>query len=684
MTKATERAAQRKKTKRLNSLRKWRAKDTSRFEAIERRERGEAARLGAIRRRDGQPATFLSRATLERRRREYLDSPTVRVPESISPRAICAALLVAFALPIVVALGADIAVLLAGEHGATVAQAPSVHHVPESGLLHHKIAVFTSHPQPRHPAHALTKVKPHGSAVAAAPQRPFFRSIIANIQKIFSRNPEPQAAPQRVASQPQAGLPVRLAPRALHHPKRHAVVAHHRTHASPWSISPDGTWTALVRAPFSSPDTQFSASAGRLIALERSATDSDGAIVSMRSPGNVQVTITSPDRTAFIRLPAPDDEPAAFDVSAMAVGPHLVNVGWTPIAATANISGYKVYRSSGEGERDQLIAQLPASSHTLHDKEVDASSRYRYVVVADTSSDPLRVSTQTISTPAELPASSANALNGKGMFLYFSSLAGDPHSYRRYDPEAVITEARTAGIGFIELRMARGSCVMAQTPGARGWLDHLIDAAAAANIKLVAWTVPRRVTTEDLAQTVAAASYTTPQGNGFSGLALDLETGERYMGRGAEAKENLVQYIDAIRSAVGQHYLIVATVASPGTNHLTNDDYPFARIAAFADVLQPMEYWHYFYESTHHEYAHGEVASAAKKAVLRTRELAGRDIPVNVAGQSVDLEGTGAPSGREIAWSLKSAKSVGAIGEAFFDWAGTRPDAWAAIQAFDW
>jgi len=70
--------------------------------------------------------------------------------------------------------------------------------------------------------------------------------------------------------------------------------------------------------------------------------------------------------------------------------------------------------------------------------------------------------------------------------------------------------------------------------------------------------------------------------------------------------------------------------------------------------------------------------------VARTRALAGRDIPVDVAGQSVDLEGTGAPSGREISWSLGGAKSAGGIGETFFDWAGTRPDAWAAIQAFDW
>ncbi len=248
----------------------------------------------------------------------------------------------------------------------------------------------------------------------------------------------------------------------------------------------------------------------------------------------------------------------------------------------------------------------------------------------------------------------------------------------------MIATAQRAGIHVIELRMARGSSAMAQTDSARLWLNRLIDAAARNDISLIAWTVPRRPTTVDLAQTVGAASYRTPAGNGFVGLALDLETGDRYMGDNPRARSAMVQYIRAVRAATGPHYLIVATVVSPEMGNHTNRDYPYAKIAAYADVLQPMAYWHYFEETSHHEYARREVAGAAAAAVARTRALAGRDIPVDVAGQSVALQGTGAPSGREILWSLRGAKSAGGIGETFFDWAGTGPDAWAAIQAFDW
>jgi hypothetical protein len=443
-------------------------------------------------------------------------------------------------------------------------------------------------------------------------------------------------------------------------------------------------WTAVIHAPAALNDPSFSASTGQLIELERSALDGDSATVTIGWSRPVSVAISAQGQTLTHSLAAPDDSPRAFEATARAVGPHLIDVGWTPLAASAAVTDYRIYRSDDDGGGPQLIAQLPAKKHALQDRNVDADARYHYAVVAQLATDAVQATTGIIATPGELPAVSSSVLAGKGMFLYFSSLHDDPHSFRRYDPEAVIGMAQKAGIRVIELRMARGSSAMAQTDGARAWLNRLIDAAARSDISLIAWTVPRRATTVDLAQTVAAASYKTPAGNGFVGLALDLETGDRYMGGNPRARTSMVQYIRAVRAATGPRYLIVATVVSPEMGHHTNEDYPYAKIAAYADVLQPMAYWHYFDETSHHEYARREVSGAAAAAVARTRELAGRDIPVDVAGQSVALQGTGAPSGREILWSLRGAKSAGGIGETFFDWAGTRPDAWAAIQAFDW
>jgi hypothetical protein len=280
---------------------------------------------------------------------------------------------------------------------------------------------------------------------------------------------------------------------------------------------------------------------------------------------------------------------------------------------------------------------------------------------------------------------SFHSISGKGMFLYFTPDPADPeHGYAAYDIDTVIGKAVAAGIRDIELRLAYGSFFQASNPGARLWLDRFIDASAAAGIPLLAWEVPRQANISDISEAIAIARYRTPAGNGFAGLALDIENGDDYMGDGDAAKQGMVDYIHQVRQAVGRRYLVVATIVSPRLTHWTNAQYPYARIAPYASVLQPMEYWHYFYESSHHLYLQDGVSNAIAGAVTLTKQLAGRDVPVNVAGQSDDLGGTGVPSPDEIAWSLAAAKHAGAIGEMFFDWQGTPADLWPAIGAFAW
>ena len=699
-----DRGQRAQKYQRIKSLTERTRKHPERFGALERREATDEARRARLRGLGTVAARAIADAVLERRREQYIRIPLpeaapdpsqtpraaqLQATRSISIQAICTAILAAFAIPVLVAVIADVV--------------PSAH--PRLHQLHPVIALrlkpaphghngpavravarpATAQPRITLPAPARTpqvhaspaSAPPATTNVALAPQRMLAPAPLAPLQKpalqpqpLLARTPAPSVFSAVFG---ESALPL---PRTAVTPK---IPPH-----TPWRLSADGHWVTTLRAPRSMHHVAFRTTAGEVLALEPSAALGERAILRLKRAASVMVTMASPDRSLTEKLSAPDQALAAFAVTAQPIGPHLISVGWTPLAAASGVAGYKVYRSDAEGGANELIAELPRQRNSWRDSTVDAGSRYRYLVMADAPDSDIHASAEGVVTPPELPAASADALAGKGMFLYFSSLGSDPHNYRRYDPDTVIGEAQKAGIRVIELRMARGTSFMAETPPARAWLNHIIDGASAAGIKLIAWTVPRRVTTEDVLQSVSAAEYQTPSGNGFVGLALDLETGARYMGDGAAAKDAMVRYIDAVRTAVGPHYLLVATVASPMMGHLTNADYPYARIAAYADVMQPMEYWHYFDESAHHAYAHGEVAGVATATVLRTRALAGRDIPVNIAGQSVDLEGTGAPSGREISWSLDAAKSVGAIGETFFDFAGTQPDGWAAIQAFEW
>jgi hypothetical protein len=481
-------------------------------------------------------------------------------------------------------------------------------------------------------------------------------------------HPAPQATPEG------SGVRLALAP---------PTETTRQPRVGPWTLSPDGTWRTEVEAPPGSRDVSFSTTAGELIKLEPSSVHPDAATLDLASARPVRVVMTWPGHSVVKLLPAPDDHPEAFSVAARALGPHLVRVGWTPLAAAVGVDSYRILRSDNEGGPPEIVATVAAGQHAWQDGTVAPGATYRYTVVAQAADDPLQASTGVISTPPALDTQPISSLRGKGMFLYFSTLPGDARSFRRYDPQDIVARARAAGIRVIELRMARGACMMAETPAARAWLNQTIDAAAQAGITLLAWTVPRRDNAEDIAQSVAAAAYRTPKGNGFAGLALDLETGSNYMGDGRTARQAMVAYVAAVRAALGPGYLLVAIVESPAMGH-ADADYPYAAIARYASVLQPMEYWHYFDRSVHHKYGREEVAGAAARAVSRLRALAGRDVTIDLAGQSVDLAGTGSPSGREIAWSLAGAKGAGAVGEVFFDWAGTRPDGWAAIQAFDW
>ncbi len=472
-----------------------------------------------------------------------------------------------------------------------------------------------------------------------------------------------------------------------------------RITSSRWRLTPDGTWKAVVHAhyadaagadlPLVHAQVAWSASAGKTLDQVHWTYSDPATLLTLAVSHAVTVTakpVNPQNRTVTLQLAAPADDAASFACVAQSVGPHLVNIGWTPLNDAIGVTSFKLYRRESSAAHGRLIASLSGNAHAFHDGGVWPEHHYRYGVVAlSSSAAPLHARSNAVELTADMPVTSLDAISGKGMFLFFTPDPADPeHGYSSYDIGAVMAQASAAGLSDIELRLAYGSFFEASNPGARAWLDRFIDASAASGIQLLAWEVPRRAMTSDIAEAIAIARYRTPEGNGFSGAALDIENGDDYMGDGDDAKQGMVDYIHQVRQAVGRRYLVVATIVSPRLTHWTNAQYPYARIAPYASVLQPMEYWHYFYETSHHVYAQAGVSGAVAGAVTLTKRLAGIDVPVNVAGQSDDLGGTGVPTPDEIGWSLAAAKSSGAIGEMFFDWRGTPADRWSAIGAFAW
>ena len=464
--------------------------------------------------------------------------------------------------------------------------------------------------------------------------------------------------------------------------------------ARPWTLTADGTWTtvASLAVPAGADpkklDVTFASDSADVLALDPNAILAPGAIVTVGAtdqPVTVVATSTNPAvGRQSLDIPAPPVDPAAFAAVAQAIGPHLIDVGWMPLPATSNVVEYKIYRRTAGARHGALVASVSPTGRTWHDDSVAPSTSYKYTVVAALDGGDLVASTRFVSTAGAMTSSNVDAISGKGMFLYFTPSTADENGYDKYDPNAIIAKAVSSGISHIEVRMARGTFFEGGNAASRAWLDALIDKAAASGIKLIAWQVPRRASSADAAAAVAAARYETAGGNGFAGLSLDIEDGDNYMGVGDAAKQRMVDHIQTVRQAVGPDFLLVATVMSPALTHWTNARYPFARIAPFASVMQPMEYWHHFYSSSHHAYTQDEVASACADSVSLTRQVAGRDIPINVAGQSDDLGTTGPPSPDEIGWCLAASKNAGAIGQTFFDWRGTNDDNWTAIAGFAW
>jgi hypothetical protein len=241
-------------------------------------------------------------------------------------------------------------------------------------------------------------------------------------------------------------------------------------------------------------------------------------------------------------------------------------------------------------------------------------------------------------------------------------------------------QAVHAGLHYVELRTAYGA-YWEITPEAKPTIDALIDGLAAHGIGTIGWTVPRDTTFEDIQATVHTAYYRTARGTPLTGVAVDLERGDEFMGGDPQKLNALWRYMEYVRDALGPRYLLVATVEDPYLEHLNVAKYPYPQIAQYSDVLQPMAYWRMMRRTPT---TPDQVKVLLRASYDKLIALSRKKLPVSVGGQTTAEGRNGYPPGEEITASLDVSKSVGAIGECFFDWNGTQPAQWDALAAYRW
>lgn len=256
---------------------------------------------------------------------------------------------------------------------------------------------------------------------------------------------------------------------------------------------------------------------------------------------------------------------------------------------------------------------------------------------------------------------------GKGMWLTLGTIA-------QSDPGAIVRAARRNGISNLYLEAAISPLGF----HGRDTVGALIDAAHRAHLTVIAWVYPYLYDLAgDVTLTREVASYRTPEGNGFDGIAADLE---RNMTEGP-----IRAYSQLVRAYLGPHYLLVGVTYPPQSD----PTYPFTEVAHQYNVIAPMDYWrqtrtdfglNYGHMRYGFNYAHRYVVDSI--ALIRAQTGAVPIVPIGQTFDNYGRLGMGplAPSEAEENGFIAGSKEGGAVGVSFFQWMTAAEGEWRAIH----
>ena len=254
-----------------------------------------------------------------------------------------------------------------------------------------------------------------------------------------------------------------------------------------------------------------------------------------------------------------------------------------------------------------------------------------------------------------IPAARGPLPVGKGMWMWL------PEKVEGGNPEATVLRAREMGLSHIYVRT--GSSKMGFY--AQQYLNDFLPRAHAAGIRVYGWDFPYLFDpAADVARSMQAITYTTPDGHRIDGFAPDIETRGEGVNIGAP---QAAAYTNGLRAAVGPGYPLIAVVPRPNPALVT---YPMAEVVAPFDAIAPMVYWMGRDPGT-------DIASAIT-------HLSQYGKPIIPIGQAYDGQGEGGPPGvpsrGQIQRFMQVAEEQGAIGVSFWSWQHANAEAWYAIR----
>ncbi len=203
-------------------------------------------------------------------------------------------------------------------------------------------------------------------------------------------------------------------------------------------------------------------------------------------------------------------------------------------------------------------------------------------------------------------------------------------------------------------------------------LGRFIDAAHAAGLRVVAWSLPSFARPrQDVRRALAAIRFRSASGEHFDGFALDIEA--TVVRRLRLRDRRLLQLSARLRASVGPGYALGAIVPSPvGMSPSYWPGIPYRSLARFYDVFLPMAY------STLRG-VRGNRATldylSATVAAVRTG-VGNPYVPIHLIG---GLSGT--MGAKETAGFMRAVADCAPFGYSLYAFPTTRRSAWTALTA---
>ena len=203
-------------------------------------------------------------------------------------------------------------------------------------------------------------------------------------------------------------------------------------------------------------------------------------------------------------------------------------------------------------------------------------------------------------------------------------------------------------------------------------LGRLVDSLHARGIRVVAWYLPGHVNHgRDIRRSLAMLSFRTTTGQGFDGVALNIESTR--LRNVAVRSRRAVDLARRLRTAAGETPLAIVPFNPRGLERRpsTWPRFPWADLAAISDVFAPMVYTGGAFKGFDATY--GYVTRALR---LLRAQTGNPDVQIHVAGGVADRLGP-----EELAGFVAAVSDDGGVlGVSLYDWATTRPAAWRALK----